>query len=302
MKRIKGEGNGKIILFGEHFVVHGAPAIAAAIDNSAIVEVEPAEENAIITKQTVISEMSLRAIAAIEKAMGIREKFRVHLSGNLPTYGGLGSSAAFCIALVRSLAAYKNIRLNKEQLNAFAFEGEKEFHSNPSGIDNYVATYGGVILFKKGRDALTKQIEVKKRFTFVVGFTGKMSPTAKMVEEVGKLKQDDEEKFGQLLAEATEITYKGVTALEKGKTEEIGILMNENHHLLRQIGVSDEKNDEVVELMLSAGALGAKLTGGGGGGCCIALARDRVAAMEIERTLKKNGFDCFITLVPNKTK
>ncbi len=300
MKKIKGEGNGKIIIFGEHFVVHGAPAIAAAIDNKAIVEIEPAEENEIITKQTVIPEMSLRAIAAIERAMGINEKFKVYLSGNLPTHGGLGSSAAFCIGLVKALAAYKNIELNKEQLNTFAFEGEKEFHSNPSGIDNYIATYGGVILFKKGKDAITKQIEVKKRFTFVVGFTGKLSPTAKMVGEVEKLKEDDEEKFNQLLDEAAQLTYKGVTALEKGKVEEVGTLMNENQQLLREIGVSDEKNDNMVELMLSAGALGAKLTGGGGGGCCIALARDRVAAMGIERALKKNGFDCFTTLVPSK--
>jgi len=302
MKKIRGEATGKIILFGEHFVVHGAPAIAAAIDNKAVVEIEPAEENEIITTQKVVPEMSKAAIAAIEKAMGIKERFKVYLTGNLPTYGGLGSSAAFCVALVKALAAYKNIRLNKEQLNAFAFEGEKAFHGNPSGIDNYVATYGGVIIFKKGKEQVQKQIEVKNPFTLVVGFTGKMSPTAKMVGEVGKLKQDDEEKFGQIMAEATEIVYKGATALEKGKIEEVGVLMNENQRLLKEIGISDEKNDQMVKLMLAAGALGAKLTGGGGGGCCIALARDRIAAMEIERTLKKNDFDCFTTNIPNKSK
>lgn len=302
MKIIRGEATGKIILFGEHFVIYGAPAVAAAIDNKAIVEIEPAEQNEIITTQSVIPEMSKRAIEAIEKAMGISERFKVHLSGNLPTYGGLGSSAAFCVALVKALATYRNIHLNKEQLNAFAFEGERVFHGSPSGIDNYMATYGGVLLFKIGKEPVQRQIDVKNSFVFVVGFTGKMSPTAKMVDEVRKLRQDDAEEFNQLLAEAAEIAYKGITALEKGKMEELGVLMNENQRLLQQIGVSDERNNEMVDMMLKAGALGAKLTGGGGGGCCIALARDRIAAMEIERTLKKKKFDCFITTVPNKSK
>jgi len=300
MKKIRGEAVGKIILFGEHFVVHGAPALAAAIDNKAVVEIEPAEENDIITKQEVIPEMSKAAIAAIEKAMGINEKFKVYLTGNLPTYGGLGSSAAFCVALVKAFAAYKNLQLNKEQINRFAFEGEKVFHGNPSGIDNTMATYGGILLYKKGDEPIKQHIDIDHSFIFVIGFTGKLSPTAKMVAEVKKLKEDDPEKFQNLLVEATEITYKGLAALEKGKIEELGKLMNENQKLLSQIGVSDEKNDLMVSLMLQAGALGAKLTGGGGGGCCIALARDKVAAMEIERTLKKNNFACFTTTVPNK--
>lgn len=300
MKKIEGKATGKIILFGEHFVVYGAPAIAAAIDNKVIVEIEEAEENDIITDQAVIPEMSKGAIAAIEKAMGIEKKFKVYLKGNLPTYGGLGSSAAFCVALVKAFATFKNLQLNKKQINDFAYEGEKVFHGSPSGIDNYMATYGGVLLFKRGENALQKQIEVKNPFTMVVGFTGKLSPTAKMVAEVRKLKEDDPEKFQQLFDEATDIVYRALTVIEKGKVEELGELMNQNQYLLREIGVSDEKNNEIIRLMLAAGALGAKITGGGGGGCCIALARDKIAAMEIERTLKKNGFDCFTTSVPNR--
>lgn len=299
MKKISAEATGKIILFGEHFVVHGAPAIAAAINNKAIVEIEEAEENDIITDQEVIPEMSKGAIAAIERAMGIDKKFKVYLKGNLPTYGGLGSSAAFCVALVKAFSIYKNVKLTKKQINDLAYEGEKVFHGSPSGIDNYMATYGGLLFFKRGENGVQKQIEAKHKMNFVVGFTGVLSPTAKMVAEVKKLKEDDQEKFQQLLEEAEEIVYKAVAALEKGKIEEIGELMNENQVLLKEIGVSHEKNEEMVRLMLEAGALGAKLTGGGGGGCCIALARDKVAAMEIERTLKKNNYACFTTIVPN---
>ncbi|MEM4208590.1 MAG: mevalonate kinase, partial [Candidatus Bilamarchaeaceae archaeon] len=189
---------------------------------------------------------------------------------------------------------------NKKQINDFAYEGEKVFHGSPSGIDNYMATYGGFLLFKKGENGLQKQLEIKNSFNVVVGFTGKLSPTAKMVAEVRKLKEDDPEKFTELLEEATELVYKAAAAIEKGKLEEIGVFMNQNQKLLDAIGVSDEKNEDMIKLMLEAGALGAKITGGGGGGCCIALARDKIAAMEIERTLKKKGYPSFTTLIPNK--
>ncbi|MFH1222186.1 MAG: mevalonate kinase [Candidatus Micrarchaeota archaeon] len=300
MKKLTGEGTGKIILLGEHFVVHGAPAIAAGIDNKAEVEIELAAENEIVTTQTVMPELSRAGIAAVLNAMGIKEKFKVHLTGNLPTYGGLGSSAAFCVALVHAFAAYKNLQLNKEQVNKFAYEGEKAFHGNPSGIDNFMATYGGVVLFKRGEGQIFKFIEPHSPLQVVVGFSGKLSPTTKMVALVAQLKKDDEDRFKQLMDEASELVYKGVNAVEKGKLEELGELMNENQALLSELGVSDEKNDEMVKLMLAAGALGAKVTGGGGGGCCIALARDKVAAMEIERTLKKSSYDAFITVVKGK--
>ena len=95
----KGTGQGKAIIFGEHFVVHGAPAIAGGISNSAIVEVNEAVRNRILTEQKVIEEYSLAGISAVLSSMGIKESYDVALTGDLPTYGGLGSSAAFCVAL-----------------------------------------------------------------------------------------------------------------------------------------------------------------------------------------------------------
>ena len=107
----RGIGHGKIIIFGEHFVVHGAPAIAAAISNSAEVEVRKSDKNRIVTKQRVVEELSLVAINNVLGAMGMKEKYEVRLSGDLPTEGGLGSSAAFCVGLVRALADEKKMHL-----------------------------------------------------------------------------------------------------------------------------------------------------------------------------------------------
>jgi len=292
----KGEGKGKVILLGEHFVVHGAPALAAGIENKAVVELEPAEKTDLVTEQFVIRDMSFAGINAVFRAMDIKENFKIHLSGDLPTTGGLGSSAAFCVALVNALASYKGINLTKNDINKYAFEGEKAFHGNPSGIDNFMATYGGVVIFKKGEE-FHKFIKPELPLDIVVCYTGHVSETPKMIEEVRKFREGNDERFMQLMDEASELVYRGAKAIEKGKLEDLGMLMNQNQALLSEIGVSLERNDDVVGLMRDAGALGAKLTGGGGGGSCIALVRNKIAGMEVERTLKKKGYSCFSTSV-----
>lgn len=294
----RGVGRGKIILFGEHFVVHGAPSIAAGIMNSAIVEIKKAEKNSIITKQEVVPELSVRAIQRVLDGMNVKEKYDVYLEGDLPTFGGLGSSAAFCVGLARAIAEEKGIGLTDEQVNKYAYEGEKAFHGNPSGLDNVMATYGGVIFFRKGeKENYFEKINTGKKLDMIVGYTGKLSPTAKMVDAVRKYKENDEEQWKQLMDEISDLVYKGKNFIEKGKVDEIGKLMNENQALLSEIGVSDELNDKAIKIMLDAGALGAKLTGGGGGGCCIALARDKTAAQGILMGLKRAKLNGFSTVI-----
>lgn len=299
----KGVGYGKVILFGEHFVVHGAPAIAAGITNAAIVEVKRSERNRIITDMKVVEDMSLGGIEGVLRSMGISEKYDVSLSGDLPTYGGLGSSAAFCVAMVRAFAEEKGLHFTNEEVNRHAYEGERTFHGNPSGIDNLMATYGGVMEFRRGKtsaDNKFEQIVVKKPLELVVAFSGKYGPTSKMVDAVRKFKEQDEEGFAQLMDEYREVELEGRKSLEKGKLDVVGELMNTNQELLQEIGVSDELNDRINGIAMSGGALGAKVTGGGGGGCCIILARDKAGAIAIKEKLGKAGFESFVTQIAKR--
>jgi mevalonate kinase len=291
-----GEAGGKIILLGEHFVVYGIPAIAAALSNKAVVEVKKSKKTEFIPKvDGTIPELTSRAISNIFSVMNIKDNFKIILTGNLPTYGGLGSSAAFCVALVRALANEYNLKLSNEQVNSYAYEGEKAFHGNPSGIDNTVSTYGGVIKFIRGK--CFEQIKIASPLYFTIGFTGISSPTAEMVERIRKFKEAHCEKFQLLCKEVEDIIIRAEDALASGDVKLLGELMNENHYLLREIGVSTEKNDAIVEIALDNGAVGAKLTGGGGGGCCIALARNKKHAEEILAEIKKAGFDGFCTSI-----
>ncbi len=299
----EGVGHGKIIIFGEHLVVFGAPAIAGGITNSANVKVKRSEKNRIITKQTVVEQLSLSGIDAVLRSMGIKETYDVHLEGDLPTYGGLGSSAAFCVGLVRALCDEKGIHMTNEQVNNHAYAGEMAFHGNPSGIDNTMATHGGVVEFRRGRtmaESSFEFIDIKKPLEMVVSFSGKYSPTAKMVERVRLFKEEDEEEFAQLMDEYRTIHMDGRKAIEKGKIDEVGSLMNSNQEILSELGVSDELNERMISIAAKNGALGAKVTGGGGGGCCISLAGDRAGAKSLASALEKEGFAAFPTRIAKK--
>jgi len=296
----KGVGYGKVILFGEHFVVHGCPAIAAGIPNAVIVEIEKAAENEVVSDKKIIKELTHASIEAILRSMGVKNKFKVFHSGDLPPYGGLGSSAGFCVALVRAIADQEDINLSDEEVNRHAYEGEKVFHGNPSGIDNTMATYGGTIFFKKGstpKENVFDRIKPGIPLDLVIAFSGKTSQTAKMVASVKEMKDSDPEQFQQIYDEEMEIVNVARHALERGKLYTIGALMNSNQKLLDEVGVTDEMNEKINKIALNAGALGAKLTGGGGGGCCIALAKDKIHAQSMIMALKKEGFESFHTRV-----
>ncbi len=217
------------------------------------------------------------------------------MKGDLPTVGGLGSSAAFCVALVRAFAQEYKLTLTDEQVNVYAYEGEKAFHGNPSGVDNTIAVYGGVIKFIRNKGF--EQLKRGASLHLVIGITGISSPTSKMVESVKKFKEEDPEQFENLCDEAGDIVKRGEKAVATGDIKLIGELMNENHALLKAVGVTIEKNDYIVKIALENGALGAKVTGGGGGGCCIALARNEKNARIIIAAIKKEGFDAFYSVV-----
>lgn len=292
------EASGKVILFGEHFVVHGAPAIAAGISGKIKVTIKQADKNSIVTDQKVNKDDSVVAIQNILDSMGIKEKYEVTMTGDLRTYGGMGSSAAFCVALVKALAEEKDTHPTKAEISNHAFQGEKAFHGTPSGIDNTVAAYGGIVEFTKAEpENKFEFFEPGKHLDLVVSFTGKYSPTSKMIERVAEFKDQDGAEYEMLHDEYIDIAREAKKFLQKGKVRMIGTLMNANQSLLSELGVSDETNDRIIRIALDEGALGAKLTGGGGGGCCIALAKDSAHAKKISDRLNKEGFDSFTTKI-----
>ncbi len=303
-------GYGKLILFGEHFVVYGLPAIASAIDLYTRAQVFPHKngvkmDDLLMGKHLVFGEhpedvldRTMRVILKETKLTG--KSFGVKADGNIPTFGGLGSSASIVVAMTKELNAHFSLGLSDERVNEIAFEAEKVFHGNPSGIDNTVSTFGGLVWFEKnlagGKNRIEK-LKLKKPLLVVIGNTKVSRDTGTVVREVRERKEKEPQKYRKIFAQAKDLVFEAREKLLAGKEKEIGELINQNHKLLQEIKVNSKELDLLCRLALDAGALGAKLTGAGKGGCMYALAKDKKSQEQIKKAFEKEGFDGYITSV-----
>lgn len=274
---------GKIILFGEHAVVYGRPALAVPVTQlHADVEIAASSRPGIwIHAPDIHLHSDLDSLPSDHPIASVIHNFLflarvspfppldIKISSTIPVASGLGSGAAVTVALVRALSAHLGHPMPDEEINAFAFEIEKLHHGTPSGIDNTVVTYARPVYFVKGQPIET--FSVGKPFTIVIGDTGIPAPTRESVADVRKLWDADNERWDGIFDNIGEIVEQAKRAIESGKWKELGGLMDRNHVLLQEMTVSSPELDKLVSAAREAGALGAKMSGGGRGGNMIAL-------------------------------
>jgi mevalonate kinase len=301
---------GKIILFGEHAVVYGQPAIAAPVSQvqaRAIVKAEPVRQpgKVYIQAPDIQLEAFLEelpgdhplafALRLLFSELGITRPpaLSVRITSTIPVAAGLGSGAAVSVALFRALSAFLGHPFTDDVVCRLAYEVEKLHHGTPSGIDNTVISYGRPVFFQRGLGTAgsgnkIELLEVPRSITILIADTGIPSPTAITVGDVRRAWEAEPERYEGLFNEIGQIVREAREAIEDGRPEEIGPLMEKNHALLRQIGVSSPALDRLVQAAREAGALGAKLSGGGRGGNMISLVRPQ-DAQEIREALAKVG-------------
>jgi mevalonate kinase len=292
---------GKIILFGEHAVVYGHPALAVPVTQvHADVEVTDSPRAGIwIDAPDISMRAELRTLAPthplrsvienVFQAVGISAPpyLNIRITSTIPVASGLGSGAAVSVALIRALSSMVRRPLSNEQVNALAFEAEKLYHGTPSGIDNTVITYARPVYFQRppspfgtrarqGRGVGGEVVEIFHSgapFTIIIGDTGVRAPTKESVGDVRKLWNADKRRWEKVFAKVGEIAQQARKAIETGETDRLGALMDENHTLLQTMTVSSPELDSLVLMARAAGADGAKLSGGGRGGNMIALVK-----------------------------
>ncbi len=151
-------GHGKIILLGEHAVVYGRPAIAAPVPVAARATVMDSDTGEVEffcprwgVEYTLHKDPKKRSSferplgALLERFDLLNRSMRIEVFPNVPRAMGLGGSAAVAVAIARAVDHHYQLNLNDEQINEIAYEFEKVAHSEPSGIDNTVATYGKLL-------------------------------------------------------------------------------------------------------------------------------------------------------------
>lgn len=303
---------GKIILFGEHAVVYGRPAIAVPVTQvraKATASADPTSPPGQVS--LLAGDIGLNcnlddlpldhplaiAIRSTATQLGIEHlpALRLQIHSTIPIASGLGSGAAVSAAVARALSAFLGHPLADEQVSHIAYLVDQKYHGTPSGIDNTVITYAQPIFFIRGQPF--QRLCAGQPFTVVIGNTGISSPTGDVVSDVRRRWQADPARYDKLFDAIGEIGLQARAAIEDNPAEALGPLMTRNQSLLQELDVSSPELDHLVGAALAAGAGGAKLCGGGRGGNMIALASSENADMIAEALRAAGAVNTIVTTV-----
>ncbi len=308
---------GKVIIFGEHAVVYARPAIAVPVtDVQARAEIaggEPGSGLWLLAADLpapdgspgghrfrlrdaaegdplrAIVELALDAFSRDPVAAGGLDSepdLLVSVTSTIPIARGLGSGAAVATAMARAIAHHFGRSPGPEEISCLVYEVEKLHHGTPSGIDNTVISYEQPVFFVRGEGIMP--LSVGAPLSLVIADTGVVSSTREVVGDLRRRWQAQPEHYEGLFDEIGAIARLAKIAIERGDPRAVGQLMNENHELLKTIGVSSPELDTLVEAALAAGALGAKMSGAGWGGNMLALV-ELHSAPDVASALREAG-------------
>lgn len=259
----------KIIIIGEHFVVHGSHALAASIDRYITVLASHSTRDELFSNgRPVKADFIFSSIDRITKGSHVK----LQVKSQIPKGAGLGSSAAISVASAIAVSKLFGINPDPEFLFEVAMESERLVHGNPSGIDVAASLYGGFILFKRGEIRSISSQEIQ----FIIIDSKQRRRTKSLVNRVKKFMELNPDLFSALINSVDIMAQEGASAISDGRLERLALFMNISQSFLELIGVSTAKIEKIIS-GLKGSIVGAKITGAGGGGCIIALPRKGIA-------------------------
>jgi len=297
----------KIILFGEHFVVHGTDAILAAIDKRVTVTTT-FTENKTIKVNSELGTLEVPISSSYEEAKSEFRPFiflankminsnqnisglEVTIDSDIPIGVGLGSSSACCVAAAASICGLFK-ELSSEEILNLSIEAEKTIFPDTSGADCTVCTHGGMIEYPSIE-------KIDNTFDLNLVIANSMIPhnTKNSVEKVNKFKENDEDRFSQLCDLENGLIDEVIVAMKNNDATTFGLKMSENQKYLEEIQVSNDTLRNMVST-LNEISLGSKITGAGDGGCIIALIKNENTS-KVPALLGKDK-ECFSAKIDTK--
>jgi mevalonate kinase len=283
----------KAILFGEHAVVYGKPALAISLDRRMVVRAFPSTQTKVDGGRLTMRKHRYVRWAYENMWSGPTLAFKTRSS--IPSASGLGSSAALSCS-VAAVLNHLSSRSSEETTARSAFDIEYNVQGRASPTDTSCSAHGnGILVSYEPREDLLWSIErggttwhihhiVPPELELVVGYTRKPSITPVQVGKVSSFYQRSG--FArETVEEIGDLVFDGLKALDRGDLAELGQIMDRNHSLLSILGVTSKEIDKLRD---AAGpfSFGTKLTGAGGGGSILALT-DRPE--KVSEAIKRRG-------------
>ena len=298
----KASAPGKVILFGEHFVVYGVKAILCAINKRVTVTAEKIKEGKISIKSDIgdlelelnkpISEINspLKPFYYLANKMIQNQStgIEIKIESDIPLGAGLGSSSACCVAGAAAISKLFSEKTKKEILE-LAIEAEKTIFKNTSGADCTVCTYGGIIEYEKEKDFI--KIKSEPNFHLIIANSNIKHSTESIVSKVKQFKNEDTERFSKLCNDESKLIEDVLQLLKENNIQKLGQKVVQNQKYLETLGISNEKLKDMIKIGQES-SFGTKITGAGDGGCVFSLTDES----NLENTIngfKKKNYDCF---------
>jgi mevalonate kinase len=298
----KASAPGKVILFGEHFVVYGVKAILCSINKRVTVTAEKISERK-ISINSEIGNIVLEPNKSISEINSPLKPFyylankviknqdtgiQINIDSEIPLGAGLGSSSACCVA--GAAAIFKLFGdISKKEILEHAIEAEKTIFENTSGADCTVCTYGGIMEYDKKQGF--KKIENEPNFQLVIVNSNIEHSTESMVSKVKQFEIKNKEEFTKLSDQESKLVKDVLKLLKENNTVKIGEKTNQNQEYLETIGISNNELRKMIEIGQKS-SFGAKITGSGGGGCIFAIT-DESNLDETLKEFKNKNYECF---------
>jgi mevalonate kinase len=275
---------GKVILFGEHAVVYGWPAIAVPVGEvqararvepgvagQGILVIAPDLDRRIVVRDAPGDEPLACIVRLTLQAMKRHREpdLTITVTSTVPIARGMGSGAAVSTAIVRALMQHLDWWSPSRAISELVYQTEVLYHGTPSGIDNTVIAFQKPVYFVK--ELGWEVFWSGEPFLLAIADTGIESSTKEVVSDLRRRYGAEPERYRLLFDRVGEIAAAARSAIEQGQTGVLGQLMDQNHVLLQEMGVSCPELDCLVVAAREGGALGAKLSGAGWGGNMIAL-------------------------------
>jgi len=300
---------GKVILFGEHFVVYGVKAILCSINKRVTVTAEKTSERK-ISINSKIGKLELEPDKPISEINSPLKPFyylanksienkdsgiRIQIDSEIPLGAGLGSSSACCVA--GAAAIFKLFgNISREEVLKLAIEAERTIFENTSGADCTVCTYGGIMEYDKNKGF--KKIEYEPNFQLVIINSNIEHSTQSMVSKVKEFENKNKEEFSRLSNLESKLVEDVLKLVKENKIQKIGQKMNQNQEYLEKIGISNKELTKMIKIGQES-SFGTKITGSGGGGCIFALTNES-NLQNILKKFKDNNYECFSTKIDFK--